>query len=180
MPGEATTENRAHCLGCGYALTGLADAFEPRCPECGRLFSWEDTTTFDGRPPFDRWRFWRPALLLAVALPALMLLALGLKALLGWPGFILGPLIGYRLRVRWTCLLAGGFFVLPLLANQIAHLVDILGWTKTLDLYATVLLSLFFVFPTSFSGGLMLGLVLRCILTQPGVRFPQKAYLQPL
>src|SRR5688572_14959917 len=30
------------CMGCGYALRGLAD---PRCPECGREFDPDDWTT---------------------------------------------------------------------------------------------------------------------------------------
>ena len=45
LPDDAT------CLGCGYRLRGLP---EPRCPECGRGFAFNDRLTYRSQWPADQ------------------------------------------------------------------------------------------------------------------------------
>src|SRR5436305_14684318 len=41
---ESSIQDRAACLGCGYALRGLESR---RCPECGRAFDPSDPATMN-------------------------------------------------------------------------------------------------------------------------------------
>jgi hypothetical protein len=43
----------AHCLGCNYPLRGLPESV---CPECGRAFDPDDTSTYRHGPWRPRWR----------------------------------------------------------------------------------------------------------------------------
>lgn len=56
-----------HCLACGYNLKALS---EPRCPECGRAFSYDDPKSFGSANThkllrFARWSGWAAALIAA-------------------------------------------------------------------------------------------------------------------
>src|SRR5256885_7553264 len=51
------------CRNCGYVLENLP---ANRCPECGTTFDFDDPETYTLKPPFVRWRFWLPGLMLAL------------------------------------------------------------------------------------------------------------------
>ena len=87
--------DRARCLGCGYALRGLA---EPRCPECGRTFDPNDPMTMRV-PGVSRRKPPKPvpfaAALIVVAVVVALVTTVGLHSpsgevtvigLLGWFG----------------------------------------------------------------------------------------------
>lgn len=55
----ALHDSRMRCPHCEYNLTGLVD---PRCPECGTTFDWDDVRRAAACPPriaFERARGWR-------------------------------------------------------------------------------------------------------------------------
>lgn len=58
----------AWCKGCGYHLRGLP---QPVCPECGRSFDSDDTTTFDVISPYQykRKRIKRTIISLIILIP---------------------------------------------------------------------------------------------------------------
>ncbi|MBU0618341.1 MAG: hypothetical protein KKI02_11535 [Planctomycetes bacterium] len=67
--GPAAIDTGLRCPECEYNLTGLAD---PRCPECGTTFDWEDVRQAAECPPriaFERAKGWPkiPALLVTWA-----------------------------------------------------------------------------------------------------------------
>jgi ribosomal protein L37E len=55
--GVRSAESHARCPRCEYDLTGLP---EPRCPECGFVFSWDDLPRLRNPPTiaFERWSGW--------------------------------------------------------------------------------------------------------------------------
>lgn len=53
-PGDVTDEG-LRCPHCRYNVTGLP---EPRCPECGTAFDWEDTRPIPPQIAFERARGW--------------------------------------------------------------------------------------------------------------------------
>ncbi len=64
-----------YCRGCGYNLFGLET---PRCPECGREFSFTDPTTTRKAPKKSAWRWVRRAVAI------LLLLVLPYAGMIGW------------------------------------------------------------------------------------------------
>ncbi len=90
------------CLGCGYVLEGLP---EPRCPECGRPFDLNNPATYNTRPPFVRWKYWLPGLLLSLGGGLSLYVfvwavsGFGVATTLVVP-FAAGGLLGYACRVR--------------------------------------------------------------------------------
>lgn len=70
----------AECIRCGYSLGGLA---VPRCPECGRLFDPDDSTTYL-QPDHAAVSYHHPPLWLSSALPFMMLLLGYGHCAVGW------------------------------------------------------------------------------------------------
>jgi hypothetical protein len=69
FPGRASSDSGLRCPVCEYNLTGLA---QPRCPECGATFEWDEVRRAEARRPtiaFERASSWRklPALVLTWA-----------------------------------------------------------------------------------------------------------------
>ena len=90
------------CRNCFYVLENLP---EPRCPECGTPFDFNDPYSYTLKPPVVRWKFWLPGLLLAIgggmALYACIVPFIGF----GWASTLVvpastGAIIGYCCRVR--------------------------------------------------------------------------------
>jgi hypothetical protein len=87
------------CLDCNYVLLGLP---EPRCPECGKEFDPEDFLSYTYKPPYVRWRFWLPVMvMIAVATLTWMVLfwaaGVGVAATVIVP-FAFGGLMSYSVR----------------------------------------------------------------------------------
>ena len=90
------------CKGCGYVIENLPGTV---CPECGTPFDFDDPDTYTIKPPFVRWRYWLPALLLALGAGVSLYLVL-----VGFYGFgpatvfavplSAGAVLGYAARVR--------------------------------------------------------------------------------
>lgn len=56
---HAASSELPTCPACSYILVGLDD---PRCPECGRRFTWDSSELYNSRRPaiaFERARGWR-------------------------------------------------------------------------------------------------------------------------
>jgi hypothetical protein len=91
------------CIDCNYVLLGLP---EPRCPECGRQFDPENFHTYTYKPPYVRWKFWMPPLIM-IGITFLILVVLfqtsgvGVAATIVAP-FTLGGLLGYAVRKATT------------------------------------------------------------------------------
>src|SRR6266446_4734126 len=99
---EQLMDPNARCLACYYLLRDLGEA---RCPECGRPFDPKNPRTFTTRPPFVRWKFWLPSLLLSIAGGLLIWIVLFASAGVGVAStivvpFSIGSVIGYTCRVR--------------------------------------------------------------------------------
>lgn len=119
------------CLGCGYRLVGLT---APVCPECGRVFSPNDPSTFSRRPPFVWYLYWWPGALLAVSAGLVWSVVFYVNQSLGWGLFIavpfmIGALVGYRpspkRRVAWVlarvvAVVSGLFLVALLMMGEFA------------------------------------------------------------
>jgi hypothetical protein len=90
------------CRNCGYVLENLPS---DRCPECGTVFDFDDPESYTLKPPFIRWRFWLPGLMLALGggmaayLVVVGLAGFGTASTLVLPACV-GAIIGYSCRVR--------------------------------------------------------------------------------
>jgi hypothetical protein len=107
------------CRQCYYVLENLP---EPRCPECGTPFDFNNPDTYTIKPPLLRWKLWMPGMLLAfgggLALYACIVPFMGF----GWAATLIvpasvGAIVGYCCRVRVFLLVtislfaAGGMFL---------------------------------------------------------------------
>jgi hypothetical protein len=110
------SEKAPRCLGCNYVLIGLP---EPRCPECGREFDPEDAESYTFKPPYVRWKFWLPPLLMVAIVSGILVILLrtsgvGVAATIVAP-FALGGMLGYAVRGAGKLLLVliagAGLFV---------------------------------------------------------------------
>ena len=90
------------CRNCYYVLENLP---EPRCPECGRGFDFNDPASYTIKPPLVRWKLWMPGLIMALggglALYAFVVPFAGF----GWAATLIvpasvGAILGYGCRVR--------------------------------------------------------------------------------
>lgn len=81
-----------HCLGCGYNLNQLT---EPRCPECGRGFSPDDTSSWGNPRAF---RFRRPAQVSG----RLCWIAAVLPAIIGAVGIGIGRYDAFVILMLWA------------------------------------------------------------------------------
>ena len=117
------------CLGCGYVLENLPNT---TCPECGRGFDFDDPDSYTLKPPFVRWRFWVPGLMLALGggmalyLVVVGLSGFGMASTLVLPACV-GAIIGYSCRVRvflivLVSLLAGTGLLFGLLSLSLVSL----------------------------------------------------------
>lgn len=154
------------CAGCGCLLwSGTC------CRECGRSFDPADPATYAHRPPFQRWRFEVPRVLLAAGGG---LLLFGLAAWLGSWGygatfavpFALGCFLAYELRVKKAVLVLLGLTLLVGLLTS-AITLSIAG------LLCSVILAVIAVGPLLI--GMLAGWGLRVRLKQS--RFSQRWYL---
>ena len=156
------------CKGCGYALEHLA---ADRCPECGRPFDPGDPASFTRLPGFLWWKYWAPAVGLAV-LAGLASFALFLgMGVTGW-GFTLatpvmvGALIGYGVRARWLAVVAVSLPVLgAIVVVSVAARVE--------GAFCGAILGAIAIVPMMF--GALAGIILRQSLKQ--TRFGQRWYL---
>jgi len=163
----------AHCLGCGYALDGLATP--GKCPECGRPFDLQDETTFTFKPPMLRWRYWLPALVLAmiasIASIAVCALAMGNWGMATWVAVPMcgGCLLGYGARTK--------AWILPVLAI-VFGLGVILGMMSMSlgGIFCGLMLAGISLVPILFGG--FAGWALRSILK--GTNFSQRWHLPTL
>jgi hypothetical protein len=105
VPSEPPIEEQfgvPRCRNCYYVLENLP---EPRCPECGTPFDFDDPDTYTIKPPFVRWKLWLPGLLLALGGGMALYLFIvpftgfGFAATLLVPASA-GAIIGYSCRVR--------------------------------------------------------------------------------
>jgi hypothetical protein len=90
------------CRNCGYVLENLP---ANRCPECGTLFDFDDPDSYTLKPPFVRWRFWLPGLMLALGGGmAAYVVVVGLSGFAAASTLVLpacvGAIVGYSCRVR--------------------------------------------------------------------------------
>jgi hypothetical protein len=163
-----SADNPPRCLGCWYVLTGLEGN---RCPECGRAFHLDIPDSYTTRPPFLFWRFWLPALMLAVASGVFtfaMLLSFGstgLATTVATP-IMIGAIVGYRCRLR--------SFLSVLL--MIVTFIGLLSALVLLD-FAGLLCAViaFLVTGAPLIVGWLLGFILRSWLK--GSTFGQRSYL---
>ena len=96
------------CRNCYYVLENLP---EPRCPECGRPFDFNNPDSYTIKPPLVRWRLWMPGLMLAVGGGLALYLSIIPFAGFGWAATLVvpasvGAIIGYTCRVRLFLLIA--------------------------------------------------------------------------
>ena len=90
------------CVKCYYVLENLP---EPRCPECGTPFDFNDPNTYTIKPPMVRWRLWLPGLLLALGGGLGLYLFIIPFVGFGWAATLVvpaaaGAVLGYCCRVR--------------------------------------------------------------------------------
>lgn len=104
---DTTRTDRPYCLSCGYGLDGL-DAGP--CPECGRLFRWNDPDSYGRGERKNFFRMWAPGVLLSITVGVILIVTLG-----GGMGAVgagvwfgvptcMGVLLGYRVKAKWTAL----------------------------------------------------------------------------
>lgn len=166
-----TGDDVARCLGCGYVLTGLS---EPRCPECGRDFSFKDTSTYSTGPLFVRWKFWLPGFVLAAS--AGTLLYFGLLVLAGWgvavtlvAPFCVGAVVGYGCRARPFLLVLLGLAALGVVVFALYSL-------SVVGIYCGSVLAIVALAPIVIGTGC--GVLLRAVLKES--EFSQRRYLPVL
>jgi hypothetical protein len=159
------------CLGCGYVLTGLAD---PRCPECGRDFDFQDSSSYSTKPLFVRWKFWLPGFLLAsiggvvLYLVLLMLAGWGVAVTIVAP-FCIGAIVGYGCRAKP--------FVLGLLSlGALGVIVFTLASLSLVGIFCGTAVALVALSPILI--GTLCGFILRVILKDTD--FQQRWYLPAL
>ena len=118
VPGPIPMAYRVpRCLRCGYVLEGLP---EPRCPECGRPFDLNNPATYNTKPPFVRWKYWLPGLLLSLGGGLGLYVFVWAVSGFGWATtlvvpFAAGALLGYACRVRIFSLVLLSLIVLTAL-----------------------------------------------------------------
>jgi hypothetical protein len=160
--------SQPRCLDCGYILHGLA---EFRCPECGREFDPEDPESFSIKPPFVRWKFWLPGLLLAFGAGTFLWLILfpttgvGVAVTIVVP-FSMGAILGYSCR--------RGMAVQILLGLLVLLAVSLVMLTFRLEgIFCALILGAIALGPLLI--GSLLGILLRIHLKRSS--FDQRDYL---
>lgn len=101
------------CRHCYYVLENLP---EPRCPECGTIFDFNDPDSYTIKPPLVRWRLWLPGLALALFGGMALYLFVLPYAGFGWAATLVvpaaaGAILGYGCRVRVVLLVLPAIIV---------------------------------------------------------------------
>jgi hypothetical protein len=169
----ASHVNPPRCLRCAYVLRDLPSPGV--CPECGQYFDLRDPSSFTTRPPFLRWVFWMPGLLLSMGGGFLVMVVVAV-AMGNWGSALwvatplsAGCLLGYRCRVGPAL---GAVFAIGLTLSLIASamMLNLAGVFCGLILLGVLLVPI--------GIGLIFGAILRMHLK--GSTFSQRSYLPVL
>jgi hypothetical protein len=143
-----TIDPPPRCLGCAYILEHLE---APRCPECGRIFDPLNPATYTRVPGFVFWRYWLPAVLLAISGGFVIAYLFLASNALGWGltlavPFSIGAVIGYG--VRGCAVSIAAFFLLSL----VTVIVCLFMFNEVGVLCGTIL-SILFIVPMTVGVG---------------------------